>query len=895
MADHRALRQGRSAAEIGTDVDAEVRFHLDRRAEELGASGFSSAEAHAQALREFGDVDDTRRYVVRLELASDATRRRSRYMTEFLDDAAYALRRLRAAPSYAATAILTLALGIGANAAIFSLVYGVVLQPLPFPEPDRLYAAYSANRGAGQLQSPVSPVDLDDWRASRRSIEEIGGYWYAEGSSGVALVGRGSPQRLSAVFVEPGFFPVFGVPPAHGRWPREDEMVRGGPDRVLVLAHGFWMREFGGDPAIVGSSVTLADGPYAVVGIMPPAFRFPADGTDVYVPYSTIPDTSIPRQRFVRVLEVVARARPGVGEDGVRAELAAITARLAQEHSGNRPWDSATVVRLAEVISGPVRRGLFVLFGGVGLVLLMACVNIAGLQLARALGRGREMAVRLALGARRGRLLRQLLTESLVLSVIGGLAGIALAKVLVSGLLALSAGQLPRAAEVSLDAAVVAFTFGLSLVAGLLFGLAPAWRTSTEDAQAALREGGRSVAGTGHRRLRVAFVVAEIAVAMVLVVGAGLMGRSFLALTDVDLGFRPEGLVAVQFTIDSDRHAATPAGAAAAAEGARPYVGYYQQVIEAVRRLPGVVSAAAVKDPPFRGNGERINVRRPERVIAAGESTPVATAIHVSDGYFSTIGARVDGREFTARDRAGAPFVLVVNEALAREHFPGERAVGRSLVLGGGPIEIVGVVNDIRQVAVAEPARPTLYIHNLQNTRVKTTIVARTTGDPARLVGPIREAIWAIDPLQPITDVFTFDQSVGRALARPRLLVVLLGAFGLVGLALGAVGVYGIVSAIVGERRREIGVRLALGARPSDVLLMMVRRGVALAAAGVLIGLAGAAGLSRFLASVLYGVEPLDAATFAGMAAVLLAVAVAASSIPARRAARLDPVETLRE
>ena len=817
-------------------------------------------------------------------------------MTDFINDVVYELRRLRAEPAFALTAILTLALGIGANTAIFSIVHGVVFQPLPFPEPDRLYAAYSANRGAGMLQTAVSAVDLDDWRARRQAIEEIGGYWYAEGSSGVALFGRGSPQRLTAVFVEPGFFPTLAVPALHGRWPREDEMIRGGPDHVLVLSHPFWMREFGGDPAVVGSTVTLAGGPFTVVGVMPASFRFPAGAIDVYVPFSTIPDSGIPRERFVRVLDVVVRARPGVGQDGVRTELTTVAGRLAEEYPNNRSWDAATVLPLADVVSGPVRQGLFVLFGGVGLVLLMACVNVAGLQLARAMGRGREIAVRLALGARRGRLVRQLLTESLVLAVIGGLLGVGLAQLILTGLLALSAGQLPRAAEVVLDGTVVGFACVLSLLAGLIFGVAPAWRTSGGGVQSVLGEAGRGVAGSGHQRLRMGLVTAEVAVAMILIVGAGLMGRSFVALTDVDLGFEPEGLVAVQFTIDPDRHASRAAAEqAAGTEAGAPYLGYYQAVIDAVRRLPGVVSAAAVKDPPLRGNGERIGVRRPDQVIAAGESAPTAAAIHVSEGYFQTIRARVDGREFTARDRAGAPVVLVVNEALARQHFPGERAVGRPLVLGGGPIEIVGVVNDIRQVAVAEPARPTLYIHNLQNSRVKTTIVARTAGDPAMLVGPIREAIWAIDPQQPITDVFTFDQSVGRALARPRLLVVLLGAFGLVGLALGAVGVYGIVSAIVGDRRREIGVRLALGARPSDVLLMMVRRGFVLAAAGVVIGLAGAAGLSRFLASVLYGVEPLDGATFAGMAAVLLAVAVAASSIPARRAARLDPVATLRE
>ena len=877
------------------DVDSELRFHLESRTDDLTAGGMDREAARAQALREFGDIEDARRYMTRLDMRLETTRRRRDYMGDFVQDVRYALRRLRSSPAFATTAILTLALGIGANVAIFSLVYGVLMRPLPFPEPDRLYAIYSANRTADLLRASVSPVDLDDWRAARRGIQDLGGCWYAEGSSGVNLTGRGSPRRLSAVYFTAGFLDALAVRPEAGRLPREDELVRGGADTVVLLTHGFWTREFGASPDAVGSTLTLDDRPYAVIGVLPASLRFPAEDADVFVPYSTIPDSSIPRLRVVRVLSVVARARAGVSTDAVTAEMGAITARLAEQYPENRAWGAATVVPLSDVISGPVQNGLLVLLGAVGLVLLMACVNVAGLQLARAAARGREVAVRLALGARRGRLVRQLLTESLVLGAVGGLVGVAVAAVVLAGLLALAAGQLPRAGEVGLDLTVVSFAAAVALASGLLVGLVPALRISRGSVQHALRDGGRSVAGAGHRRLRRGLVVMEVGVAMVLVVAAGLMGRSFLALHAADLGFRPDHLLAVQFTIDADRHAGpAPAGPPAPGAGS-PYALYYQAVIEKVRALPGVLSAAAVKDPPFRGNGERNGFNLPGRPVGPGSDPPTATMIHVSEGYFATIGARVDGREFTNRDRGGAPVVLVVNDAFARQYFPGERAVGRTVLFGRGvPAEIIGVVNDIRQVAMHEPARPTMYLHNLQNSRVKTTIVARTAGEPLAMAEAVRQAIWTIDPSQAITSVFTFEDAVSRAMARPRLLTVLLGAFGLIGLALGAVGLYGVLASLVGERRREIGIRLALGARPGDVVAMVVRGGLGLAVLGAVLGIVGALALGRYLSTVLYGVSPTDIRTFAGMAAVLLLTAGVASWIPARRAARVDPVETLR-
>jgi putative ABC transport system permease protein len=889
----------RSPSHIREDVDAEVRFHLEARVEALIAKGVPRPAALAEARREFGDLEDARQYMQRIDRRTEWQRRRRNYMSDFQRDVQYAIRRLRSSPGFTVAAILTLALGIGANTAIFSIVNSVLFRPLPFPDPERLYAVYSANRTADLLQASVSAVDLDDWRAQRQQVEDLGGYFYAEGSTGIDLTGRGDPRRLSVVFFTPGFFSTLRVTPVQGRLPLDNEMVRGGRDRVVLLSHRFWTSEFGASAGLAGTTLVLGGSPHEVLGVLPADMRFPTDQADVFVPYSTIPDSGIPRIRPVRTLNVVARAKPGLSQDAVQAEMNTIASRLAGQYPEDRAWDATTVLPLRDVVTSAVRRPLLVLLGAVGFVVLLACVNLAGLQLARAVGRGREIGVRLALGARRGRLVRQLLTESLVLAVCGGVAGLALASVLTSALISLAAGELPRASEIRIDAVVLTFSLLLSVLTGLLFGLLPAWRTASWNVHQMLREGGRGNVAAESGRVRTALIVAEVALAVILVAGAGLMGRSFVALMDVDPGFRADGLIAVQFTINTAKYPPPPAPPAGAPGSAppipAPYTRFYTEVIEKVRALPGVVSAAAVKDPPFRGNGERNGFGIPGRPVPAGQDPPLAATIHVSDGYFKTIGARiVDGREFTPQDRFDAPFVVVVNEAFARQFFPGQRAVGQR-ILRGPPVEIVGVVNDIRQVAMAEPARPTLYIHNLQNSRVKTTIVARTQGDPLALAGAIREAVWSIDPQQPITGIFTFDESVSRALARPRLVTVLLLSFGGVGLLLGAVGIYGILAFLVQQRRGEIGVRLALGARPAAVAAAFVRRGLAVTAAGVTVGLAGALLLSRYLEAVLYGVRPTDPLTFAGVALVLFVVAALASWLPARRAARVDPVTTLRQ
>jgi predicted permease len=810
-------------------------------------------------------------------------------------DLRLAFRRLRSAPGFSLAAIATLAIGIGANAAIFSVVYAVVLRPLPFAQPSDLYMVFTMNRTAGQ-QAGVSAVDLDDWRAQKQSLADIGGYFYADGATGMDLQNRGEPRRLRAVFVSPGFFSALGVAPAQGRLPREDELVRGGPDKVVVLSHAFWMREFGGAVSAVREFVTLNGQPFQVLGVLPPDMRFPTTLADVYVPFSIIPDSGIPRVRQVRILSAVARAIPGTSIDRVQAEMNAIAARLAGQYPENRQWDTTTVMPLAEVVSGAVRGSLFVLMGAVGFVLLIACVNLAGLQLARGVSRAREMGIRVALGARRSRLIRQMLTESFVLAGLGGSVGLLLAYGGVAGVLALGAHDLPRANEIDMNGIVLAFAAAATVSSGCLFGAIPALRVSLASIWQAAGLSGRSIAGVESHRLRSGLVVAEVALAVMLVAAAGLMTRSFVALVRVDAGFRPDHLVAVMFTIDVERQQARR-GITNDVPGTEPsYATFYREVIDRVRALPGVVSAAAVKDAPFRGNGERIGFRLEGRPVGANEAAPSAVGIHVSDGYFRTIGARViEGREFTRDDRVDTPRVVVVNEAFMRRYYPGESSAGKALVVGQSTrIPIVGVVNDIRQVAMNEPAEPTVYIANLQNSRVKTTIVARTAGEPLALVRSIREAVWSIDPLQPITEVFTFEQAVGVALTRPRLLTVLLAGFGATGLLLGIVGIYGMLAFALQERRREIGVRLALGARPVDIRTMFLRSGLAVTSIGLGIGLAGAAVAAKAFASVLYGVPANDPATLAGVVIMLMMAAAAASWLPAARAARVDPAETLR-
>jgi predicted permease len=804
------------------------------------------------------------------------------WLAELKQDARYALRTLLRTPVFTAVAVATLALGIGANTAIFSLVNGILLRPLPFPHPEQLVKLWSANPSAANPKAAISVNDLDDWRSQRSVFENIGGWFFQEGGSGVDLTGRGEPKHLEAAFVTPGFFGTLGVAPLAGRLPRDDEMVRGADDKLVVLSYGLWQREFDASDSVIGSKLLLDDAPYIVVGVMPPAFRFPSERVELFIPYSTIPDDAIPHIRAVRVLEGVGRVKPGISVERAHAELQAIARRLATEYRENANWDDATVTPLQDSIVGGVRTALLVLLGAVAFVLLMACVNVASLLLARAGSRQQEVAIRAALGAGRGRIVRQLLTESVMLGLGGGLVGLAVAWFGTRVLLALSRGQLPRAFDVAIDGRVLLFSLVLSLLTGVLFGLIPAWRASAAALQSTLREGGRGLAGSGSQRLRSGLVMAEIALAVVLVVGAGLMTRSFVRILRVDPGFRPERLLVVNFSINTNQH--------------EHYAQYYHDVIDRVRAVAGVLSVAAAKVVPFRGQGERYGFMPPGLTLRSGEDPPTADIIHISDGFFRTIGAPIlAGREFLPRERADTPWVVVVNQAFAKQYFPDRSPVGQSLSFGRQlRAEIVGVSADIRQTAIDEPAKPTIYVDNMQNSRVRTNLIVRTPGPPLAMTQRVQDAIWSLDRNQTITSIFTFDDVMNEAVARPRLLTVLLGLFGGLGLLLGSLGIYGVLAYLVTQRQREIGVRLALGAQKSDVLRLVVGRGLVLAVAGVAIGIAGALVLTRFMQGVLYGVEATDPLTFVLVALGLLGVAVLASWLPARRASRVDPAVAIR-
>ena len=804
---------------------------------------------------------------------------------ELTQDTRFALRSLAKNPAFTAVAIATLALGIGANGAIFSLVNGVLLKPLPFPQPEQLLQAWqNSTKGTSSEPGPISAVNLDDWRARRRVIADMGGYWFTDGQSGTDMTGTGEPQRLSATFVSPGFWNTLAVPAAIGRVPRDDEMVRGSNDRLVVLTHAFWERQFGASRSVVGQRVTLGGESFEIVGVMPESFRFPSPHVDVYIPFSTIPDGAIPRIRPVRVLSIVARTKPGVTVAQANAELNGIARSLADEYTDDRLLGAASAAPLQESMVGKARTSLLVLLGAVGFVLLIAAVNLASLLLARATARERELAVRAALGAGRSRLVRQLLTESFVLAGVGGVLGVLFAKLGGALLLRLAGGQLPRAEDVGLDAKVLAFTAAVSILTGVIFGIVPAMRASSPELQHSLREGARgSTRGAGG--LRGMLVVTEVALAMILVIGAGLMTRSFIKLLQVDLGFSTDHRVALNYTISGARHAT---GAELRAT--------YRQMLDAVRAVPGVVSAGAIRDLPFRGDGEPMSFLPPGATPGPNGQRPTATLMFTSDGFFSAIGMPLAaGRDLSPQDREGAPVAVVINQALARKYFPNQNPVGQSLTVGDSThLPIVGVVGDVRQTTVDESPAPRVYASVYQIFRVKVNLVIRTRDDPSLIIKRVEDAIRTVDPQQTFTAAFTLDDVVSEAVARPRLLTVLLGLFGAMGLVLGALGIYGVLAYLVSQRTREIGVRIALGAQRQDVLGMVVRSGLRLAGLGVAIGFVGALALTRLMQGVLFGVSSSDPLTFAAVAIGLLAVAAFASWLPALRAMRVDPLEALR-
>jgi predicted permease len=865
---------------VAADVDAELAFHLARRTDELIAAGLSPEDARREAETRFGDLDFTRTYCRDEDVRREREARHTTMLDELRHDLVYALRSLRSAPGFAAVALLTLALGIGANTAIFSVVRGVLLAPLPFPESDRVVRIWHANRAANESKSVVSEPDYRDWVAGSRSFSALGAYWYQPGGSGANLTGIGTPERLEGAYVTPGFFAALGTPAALGRTIRDEEAVVGN-DRFMVLSHGLWQRRFGSDPSIVGRALTIDGAPYTVLGVMPPDFTFPADRLDFWIPLSTIPEDGIGRGRWSRFLDVVGRLAPGVTIDQAQSELTGVVRRVAEREVEDRDWTDVTMLPVREALFGEVRRPLLVLGGAVAFVLLITCVNIASLLLARASARQSELAVRSALGAGRGRLLRQLVTESLLLAFLGGALGVALAYAGVRAFGAIGGAELPRASAIRIDGVVLAYAFAVSAAAGLVFGLLPALRATSQNLQGVLRAGARGTVGGTGQRLRSTLVVVEVALAVVLVVGAGLALRSFARLLRVDPGFRAENLLTVKLSMSASEE--------------QQYA-YYTSLLERIAAIPGVQSVGAAKNLPLRGTGEpREHITIPG-IGGREDRTDVRfNILHVSADYFRTMSIPLRaGRAFTPSDREGAPVVVMVNEAFVRRYLPGESGVGRALRFGTLDVPIIGVVGDVRQRSLAEDAEPMVFIHYAQNLRSGLGIAIRTAGNPLAYTNAVRQAIWSINRDQTITSMETMSSILGTATARPRLLAMLLLLFGVMGLSLGALGIYGVLAYAVSQRRQEIGVRVALGATPQTVFGLIVRQGMRLAVIGVLAGVIGAFLLTRVMASVLYEVRPTDPVTFGTVIVVLLGTAFLASWLPARRALRIDPVQALR-
>jgi putative ABC transport system permease protein len=801
-------------------------------------------------------------------------------MRAFAHDLRHALRLLIRQPGITVISCLTLALGIGANAAIFSAVDAVLLRPLPWPEPDRLVMVWEKRAREGVMRNSVSPADYLDWRASAKSFEAISGY----SSSAVDLTGRGDPVRVTAGSVSAAFRDVFRIRLVTGRFFTADEEVVG-RHRVAVLGHDAWTRRFGANPDIVGTLVTLNGVPHQVVGILVP-FEFPDPDVEIWTPLA-LEGGPRPPARAAHFLDVYARLRPGVSAEQARAEMNAIGDRLSKEYPDTNALHGSHVVSLRDELIEPVRAGLLLLLAAVGFVLLIACVNVANLLLARAISRRREIAVRSALGASRGRLAAQGLIESMVLALVGGAAGVIVAYWVVAALpyLTAEAGNVVGLERVGIDTRVLAFTLLLSLGTGALFGMMPAWQLSRQDANESLRDGGRSIAG-GRRRLRTALVIAEVALASLLLVGAGLALRSFQAILSVDPGIRAQGVMTAYVTLPVARYPERDRQVAA-----------FTAIEDRLRAMPGVRSTGATSMLPMGERNARTGI-----VIEGRENAQGPTRAHprgVTPGYFQTIGISLQrGRIFTSQDDDRSKLVAIVNEEAVRRYWPQASPLGARVRFSAEEDwrEIVGVVRDVRHWGLTTPVEPEMYLPLSQKQYPWSgmSFVAAGSGDPESLVPDMRSAVRAVDPDLVVAEAMTMENVMSKSIDRQRVTMLLLAVFGGVALLLAAAGIYGVMSHVVSLRTSEIGIRMTLGAQPRDVLHQIVGEAIGQTAAGLAIGLTGAFFLVRVFRTMLFEVSPADPLTMAGVALILLASALAACYLPARRAMRIDPVTALR-
>ena len=800
-------------------------------------------------------------------------------MDTLLHDLKYATRQLLARPGFTAVAVLTLALGIGATTAIFSVTDAVLLRPLPYPDAGRLTVLWGARGAQRPLLFPIT--DFVDWRARNHSFVEMG---IARVQS-VNLTGTTTPDRLIGSFVTASTLQLLGAHMALGRSFTEQETAIGAGQPVAVLSNGIWQSRFGGAADIIGRTVLLNGRPHVVIGVTRADYRDAFGPVDVWLPITSAPNPNW-FQRGQPNVWAVGLLKPGLTLADAQRDLSGVAAQLAAEYPTTNGGSDALVQPLRDYFVTGARPTLVILLAFVGVVLLIACVNVANLQLARGASRWREISVRAALGAGRGRLVRQLLTESVVLSIGGGVLGVALAYWTIAAIVAAAPGGLPTFATVGINVRVLAFTTALTVAAGLLFGIAPAWRGARVDLAGALTQRAGDGALGGRFDLRQLFVAVEMALCIVLLVGAGLLTRTLAALRQVDPGFAPDHLLTAEFRLPSVKYD-TP----------EKINQFTTNALTAIRAVPGVRQAALVTAIPLSGNWGGVQYATLDHPELNTATAPMAQLNAMSDGAFATLGIRLTGRDFDARDRPGAPLVVIVNEELARRTWPGKPAIGQRLRLIFTPdtaATVIGVAADVKQVTLGEASTPQIYQPMLQTPGIFSSVAARTSGDPDALAGAVRAAIWSVDPDQPVWKMRSMTVLVRRDVAAPQFTMALTLAFALIALLLAAVGVYGTMSYAVVQRTRELGIRMALGARRAEVVRLVLRRGLAVIAIALAAGLAAALGLAPLLHNQLYGVVPLDPATFLVVPLVLTGVALMACYLPARRAAAVDPMVALR-
>ena len=869
---------------LEAEMSAEMRGHLEWLTSGNIARGMSPEDARHAAQRAFGGVEQIKERC--------REQRGILWLEQALQDLRYALRSLRRNPGFTATVVLTLALAIGANATIFSVVNAVLLEPLPFPNLERLVNLRETRPVAGgtgkRVPVPVSPATFFDWRNGVSSFEQIA----AVAPNEVTLTGDGEPEQLQAAAVTAELLPMFGIAPMLGRAFRPDEN-RPGAEPVVILSHAFWQRRFGGDAAAVGRSMTLDGRRCTIVGVLPPWFDdAAAAGVSMRgrpAIWAPLPLVEAGAPRSVPAWDVHARLKPGATIAAAQTEVSAVMQRLAKEFPATNAARDAQVESLVDRVVGSVRSNLWILFAAVALVLLIACANVANLLLARASLRGAETAMRAALGASRSRLIRQFLAESLLLSLAGCAVGLVAVAASLDAFTALLPAMLPRAEHIALDGRVLAFTVIVSLLTGLAFGLLPAWHGARTDLQATLKTGGRTgQGGSAAARVRSALIVAQVALSVVLLVGAGLLLKSFAALTGVDPGFNPHNVLTLRVSLNGEKY-----------RGGVVQSAFFDRLAQQVQAIPGVDSAALVFPLPFSGpiqNSPFAVVGRP-----ANLADELSTQFNIiSPDYFRTLGIRVtQGRVFNERDTEGSPPVVIVNETLARRIWPGENPLGKRLTVGRGRAatierEVVGVFADIKQRELdSDPLLQVCVPHAQVQTRTL-YLAVRGRVEATTLLAPLREQLKALDPDLPIVDLALWTARLSGSIAPRRITAWLLAAFAGAALLLALIGLYGVMSYLVAQRTREFGIRMALGAKLADMLRLVVGRGMRLVVAGLAIGVLASLGLTRLLGGLLFGVQPTDPATFLGVSLLLAGVGAVACFLPARRAARIDPIVALR-